>query len=210
MRTTQNGDQHATAASAIARQASAPRRTSDDKHECPERRQPQTRATRSRRSRCMPDCAMSRAAAGSSRPPDAIERRVEGVRRRSACSALFQRAAADIFAAPSADVQPLPKRRSSARSSRTTNSPVRAETIDEHGDERRDDDSHAVRPHATACTCSNMSIGSCMPDDASRSLHFGRMPVARNRPLTLPSRVDARALEHEDVLHRDDVRLPSR
>jgi hypothetical protein len=27
-----------------------------------------------------------------------------------------------------------------------------------------------------------------MPAAASRSLHFGRMPVARNRPVTLPVR----------------------
>ena len=60
---------------------------------------------------------------------------------------------------------------------------------------------------ATCCTCSNMSIGSRMPIVASCSAHFGRTPVARNRPIDLAFRVHAGALEQEDVLHRDDVLL---
>ncbi len=39
----------------------------------------------------------------------------------------------------------------------------------------------------SAFTCSNMSIGSWTPEAASRSAHFGRIPVARNRPRTRPS-----------------------
>ena len=50
-----------------------------------------------------------------------------------------------------------------------------------------------------------MSIGSGWPAAASRSLHFGRMPVARNRPVTLPPAPTPGLLEQEDVLHRDDV-----
>ena len=42
--------------------------------------------------------------------------------------------------------------------------------------------------HATSVTCSNMSTGSCTPNDCNRSVQRGRIPVARNRPHTLPSR----------------------
>src|SRR5262249_6126835 len=39
----------------------------------------------------------------------------------------------------------------------------------------------------TSVTPSNMSAGKWMPAAFSRSLHLGRTPVARNRPITLPS-----------------------
>src|SRR5262245_12627171 len=39
----------------------------------------------------------------------------------------------------------------------------------------------------TSVTPSNMSAGKWMPEAFSRSLHLGRTPVARNRPITLPS-----------------------
>ena len=70
-------------------------------------------------------------------------------------------------------------------------------------DARRQSASVLLTP--PACTCSNMSAGSWMPAAASRSLHFGRMPVARNRPCTLPSSRMPVLLEHEDVLHGDHV-----
>ena len=78
----------------------------------------------------------------------------------------------------------------------------------EHQRERDENGSRQHRSrryrYATIWTCSNMSIGSGCPDAASRSLHFGRMPVARNRPVTLPAGANAGLLEQEDVLHRDD------
>ena len=55
--------------------------------------------------------------------------------------------------------------------------------------------------------CSNICGGSCTPDAANRSVHFGRMPVALNRPRTRPSSSTPSLLEDEDVLHGDDVAL---
>src|SRR5690348_5404344 len=43
--------------------------------------------------------------------------------------------------------------------------------------------------YATSSTCSNMSIGRRIPIVARRSAHFGRTPVARNRPVIFPSAV---------------------
>ena len=54
----------------------------------------------------------------------------------------------------------------------------------------RDDEEHdqsAGQHHRTSVTPSNMSAGRWMPDALSRSQHFGRTPVARKRPITLPS-----------------------
>ena len=58
---------------------------------------------------------------------------------------------------------------------------------------------------AMTLMCSNMSAGSWTPAAASRSRHFGRMPVARNWPLHLAVGADAGPFEQEDVLHRDDL-----
>src|SRR5262249_51919288 len=52
---------------------------------------------------------------------------------------------------------------------------------DEHEDEERE------HHHRTSVTPSNMSAGRWMPDAFRRSQHFGRTPVARKRPITLPS-----------------------
>src|SRR5687767_8836711 len=48
---------------------------------------------------------------------------------------------------------------------------------------------HRVSPALISFTCSNMSTGSGIPEEARRSAHFGRIPVARNRPITFPSGV---------------------
>ncbi len=55
---------------------------------------------------------------------------------------------------------------------------VRPDDDREH--RKKDDDwqCHRASPALTSLQCSNMSIGSCWPADASRSLHLGRMPVA--------------------------------
>src|SRR5207342_3253269 len=45
------------------------------------------------------------------------------------------------------------------------------------------------RHQRTSVTPSNMSGGRWMPDALRRSQAFGRTPVARNRPITLPSGV---------------------
>ena len=63
----------------------------------------------------------------------------------------------------------------------------------------------SITPPAARARTSRRSSG--RPDAARRSAHFGRMPVARKRPITRPSRRHAGALEHEDVLHRDHVVL---
>src|SRR5204863_9476349 len=55
-----------------------------------------------------------------------------------------------------------------------------------HADDEQEDDDHQQH-HRTSVTPSNMSAGRWMPDARNRSQHFGRTPVARNRPITLPS-----------------------
>ena len=59
--------------------------------------------------------------------------------------------------------------------------------------------------YRTSVTPSNMSGGRWMPDAFRRSQTFGRTPVARNRPMTLPSGVTPSFSKAEDLLHRDDV-----
>ena len=58
------------------------------------------------------------------------------------------------------------------------------------GDDRGDDDHEdgdGSDHQRTSVTPSNMFVGSTMPAPLNRSAHFGRTPVARNRPATLPS-----------------------
>ena len=45
----------------------------------------------------------------------------------------------------------------------------------------------SVRASFTGWRCENMSIGSGVPAVAIRSAHFGRIPVARNFPITCPA-----------------------
>src|SRR4051812_44797314 len=52
-----------------------------------------------------------------------------------------------------------------------------------------DEDQEGEKHQRTSVTPSNMSPGRWMPDCFSFSQHFGRMPVARKRPITLPSPV---------------------
>src|SRR4029077_19766563 len=49
------------------------------------------------------------------------------------------------------------------------------------------DDENERRHQRTSVTPSNMSGGRWMPDAFNRSQALGRTPVARNRPITLPS-----------------------
>src|SRR5262249_8236514 len=62
----------------------------------------------------------------------------------------------------------------------------RHEAAEDHaGAEQEDEDRR--RHQRTSVTPSNMSGGRWMPDAFRRSQTFGRTPVARNRPTTLPS-----------------------
>src|SRR5262245_4953174 len=60
---------------------------------------------------------------------------------------------------------------------------VTAENCGGHHDERKQCQTH----HRTSVTPSNMSAGKWIPDVFRRSQTFGLTPVARNRPITLPS-----------------------
>src|SRR2546425_4259364 len=58
---------------------------------------------------------------------------------------------------------------------------------DEHGGRHDEEGQDGYLHQRTSVTPSNMSAGRWMPDAFSRSQHFGRTPVARKRPITLPS-----------------------
>ena len=136
----------------------------------------------------LPDCSSS-SSTGPQLVPTARESGIE----RGHCAQLL-RAFQQLRPHPPGrrrDPQTPPERRLRVRLLPDDEPPVRGEDARQEHEKRCNGGAHQnLRPACgsfTAWVCENMSIGNVRPVDAIRSAHFGRMPVARNRPMTFPS-----------------------